>query len=114
MNNYWFTNFRAYQEGTFSWSYQLTSTSDATNTFATKFAWGERNSFATRTFPAGENKLSNASLRTLNIDGPENALLINIRPSFHKKSIVLHFRELGGLPADIKLSPADPTITIKK
>jgi hypothetical protein len=114
MNNYWFTNFRAYQEGTFSWSYQLTSTSDASNAFASKFAWGERNSFATRTFPAGENKLSNASLRTLNIDGPENALLINIRPSFHKKSIVLHFRELEGLPADIKLSPADPTITIKR
>ncbi len=114
MNNYWFTNFRAYQEGTFSWSYQLTSTSDASNAFASKFAWGERNSFATRTFPAGENKLSNTSLRTLNIDGPENALLINIRPSFHKKSIVLHFRELEGLPADIKLSPADPTITIKR
>ncbi len=114
MNNYWFTNFRAYQEGTFSWSYQLTSTSDTTNAFATKFAWGERNSFATRTLPAGENKLSNALLRTLKIDGPENVLLINIRPSFHKKSILLHFRELEGLPADINLSPDNPAFTINK
>ncbi|HOI78163.1 MAG TPA: glycosyl hydrolase family 38, partial [Petrimonas sp.] len=114
MNNYWFTNFRAYQEGTFSWSYQLTSTNDTTNAFATKFAWGERNPFATRTLPAGENKLCNASLRTLKIDGPENVLVINIRPSFHKKSIILHLRELEGLPADIKLSPADQTLTIKK
>lgn len=114
MNNYWFTNFRAYQEGAFSWSYQITSTSDPSNEFATKFAWGERNSFATRTFPAGENKLTNASLQTLNVDGSTNAILINIRPSFQKKSLILHFREIEGLPADIKLSSAIPNMTIKK
>ena len=59
MNNYWFTNFRAYQEGGFSWSYQITSTSDTTNTFATKYAWGERNPFPTRTFPAGSRRIEN-------------------------------------------------------
>jgi len=47
MNNYWFTNFRAYQEAGFSWSYQLTSAKDTTNTFAAKFGWGERNIFPT-------------------------------------------------------------------
>ncbi|MCC6490963.1 MAG: hypothetical protein IT364_25975, partial [Candidatus Hydrogenedentes bacterium] len=32
MNNYWFTNFRASQEGEFKWSYYITSTNDISNT----------------------------------------------------------------------------------
>lgn len=114
MNNYWFTNFRAYQEGSFSWSYQLTSTDDTTNAFAVRFARGERNSFATRTLPAGMQASGEALLRTLNINGPANAPLIHIRPSFRKRSVVLHFREVDGLPAEIQLSPANATVTIRK
>jgi alpha-mannosidase len=115
MNNYWFTNFRAFQEGAFSWSYQITSTSDTSNTFATKYAWSERNPFPTRTFPAGDNKLKNTVLETLKISGAPNAMLINSRPVYeNNKSILLHFRELEGLPADIKLSSAVPGQSIRK
>ena len=115
MNNYWFTNFRAYQEGAFSWSYQLTSTADTTNTFATKYAWGERNPFPTRTFPAGANDLKTPSIETLKIDGPANAMLVNSRPAFKAKgTILLHFRELEGLPAEVKLSSSVPGKSIKR
>jgi hypothetical protein len=104
MNNYWFTNFRAFQEGGFHWGYQLTSTKDTTNTFATKFAWGERNFFATRTFPAGKNEFQSPVLETLKITGSSNAILINSRPSFKNPgSILLHFRELEGKTAELKL-----------
>jgi alpha-mannosidase len=115
MNNYWMTNFRAYQEGAFSWSYQVTSTADTTNAFATKYAWSERNPFPTRTFPAGVNELKVSSMETLKIDAPANAMLVNSRPAFKDKgTILLHFRELEGLSADVKLSTAVPGQSIKK
>lgn len=115
MNNYWFTNFRAYQEGAFSWSYQLTSSTDTTNTYATRYAWGERNTFPARTFPAGANELHDPVLETLQISGPANAMLINTRPAFKGNgTVLLHFRELEGLPAGVKLSSAIPGRPIKK
>ncbi len=114
MNNYWFTNFRAYQEGGFSWSYQLTSTADTTNTFATKYGWSERNPFPTRTSPAGANHLKLPSMETLKISGSANAMLVNCRPAFKEKgTILLHFRELEGLPAEVKLLSAVPGQSIK-
>ncbi|MEN6324123.1 MAG: glycoside hydrolase family 38 C-terminal domain-containing protein [Proteiniphilum sp.] len=104
MNNYWFTNFRAFQEGGFHWGYQITSTNDITNTFATKFAWGERNAFATRTFPSGKNEFKSSILETVEIKGSSNAILINSRPFFGKgESILLRFRELEGKPAELNL-----------
>jgi hypothetical protein len=115
MNNYWMTNFRAFQEGAFSWSYQITSSADTTNTFATKYAWNERNPFPTRTFPAGVNELRSPSMGTLEISAPANALLVNSRPAFKEKgTILLHFRELEGLPADVKLASAVRGRLIKK
>jgi hypothetical protein len=104
MNNYWTTNFRAYQEGGFSWSYQLTSSADTTNTFATKFGWGERNIFPTRTFPAGKPELKTPMAESLSIEGSTNVLLVNSRPAFSgKDAVILHFRELEGKEADIKI-----------
>ena len=105
MNNYWFTNFRAYQEAGFSWSYQLTSSKDTSNTFAAKFGWGERNSFPTRTFPAGKPELKESTSESLKIDGSQNVLLVNSRPALNgKDAVLLHFRELEGLESDIVLS----------
>lgn len=115
MNNYWFTNFRAYQEGAFSWSYQLTSTSDTTNTYATKYAWGERNPFAVRAFTEGSGELKNTVTETLKISGSSNVLLVNSRPAFkNQKAILLHFRELEGMSAEVKLESKIPGLTIKE
>lgn len=115
MNNYWMTNFRAFQEGGFSWGYQITSSADTTNTFATKYAWSERNPFPTRAFPSGANELKSPTMETLKISGSDNAMLINSRPAFKKEGLILlHFRELEGLPAEVKLSSAVPGHSIKK
>ena len=115
MNNYWTTNFRAFQEGGFSWGYQITSSPDTTNSFATKYAWSERNPFPTRTFPAGADELESPSLETLKITAPANAMLVNSRPVFEKEgTILLHFRELEGLPAEVRLSSAVPGHSIKR
>jgi hypothetical protein len=104
MNNYWFTNFRAFQEGTVNWTYTLTSATDTTVTTATKFAWGVRNPLPTRTFPAGKNELTSPQFKAMNITGDENVMLINSRPAFNGKNcILLHFRETEGKPAKINL-----------
>jgi len=115
MNNYWTTNFRAFQEGGFSWGYQITSSSDTTNTFATQFAWSERNPFPTRALPAGDDQLDSPTIETLKVSGPANAILINSRPVFNKKNtILLHFRELEGLTAEVGLSSAVSGRPIRK
>jgi hypothetical protein len=107
MNNYWFTNFRAYQEGGFSWSYQLTSTADTSNTFATKYGWSERNPFPTRTFPAGADELKIFSMETLKITGSANVMLMNSRPAFKSKgTLLLRFREVEGMPGEVTVASA--------
>ena len=115
MNNYWTTNFRAFQEGGFSWGYQITSSADTTNTFATQFAWNERNPFPTRALPAGDDQLDSPTIETLKVTGPANVMLINSRPAFNKKNtILLHFRELEGLAAEVGLSSAVSGRPIRK
>lgn len=104
MNNYWFTNFRAFQEGTFNWTYQITTVKDTTNSAATRFAWGVRNPLPTRTFPAGKDEFSQPTAKTLELTGDSNAILVNSRPAFSNKgSILLRFREVDGIPANIQL-----------
>jgi alpha-mannosidase len=115
MNNYWYTNFRAFQEGGFSWSYQITSTKDTTNTYATKYAWSERNPFEAKSFAAGVNKLGSAVMETLKLSGSSNAMLINSRPVFNKPGkILLHFRELEGLPAEVNITSGVPGKPVSK
>jgi alpha-mannosidase len=115
MNNYWMTNFRAFQEGAFSWSYQLTSSADTSNTFATRYAWNERNPFPSRTYPAGKNELKTTSLETLKVTAPSNAMLVNCRPAFKGKgALLLHFRELDGKAAEVYVSSALPGQTVKR
>jgi hypothetical protein len=52
--------------------------------------------------------------KTLQIAGDKNVILINSRPAFNgKESILLHFRELDGLPAQIELSSQIPNQPVK-
>jgi hypothetical protein len=105
MNNYWFTNFRAYQEGGFHWTYQMTTTKDTTETSAAQFARGVRNPFPTRTFPAGNNELVSPIFQTLKIDGAKSIMLVNSRPSPTKPgSVLLHFRELDGVAGSVTVT----------
>jgi len=105
MNNYWTTNFRAFQEGAFHWTYQLTSMKDTTNAGASRFARGVRNPFLTRTYPAGDNKLSAVVDQTLKSDVSANVLVVNSRPSFTRPgSIWVHVREMDGKPGSVRFS----------
>jgi alpha-mannosidase len=97
LNNYWVTNFKASQQGELRWSYVITSSSDKSDGFATRFGWGKRVPLLTRLIsPVSsreESERSTPSLRSLDLP---NLLLVNLSPSVERKGVVLHLREIEG------------------
>jgi alpha-mannosidase len=97
MNNYWFTNFRAEQEGEFKWHYYLTSTKDTTRSAATRFGWGSRVPLVTRVLPpvkAGRTHYLE-QLSALSINAP-GVVVVEARPGREPRSVFLHLREVEG------------------
>jgi alpha-mannosidase len=100
LNNYWTTNFRAYQEGELKWRYVITSSADTGTAFATKFGWGERMPFLSRVFPAASGVSGKPSHSFLgsSFDG---FLMVSCRPSGDGSGLLLHLREITGEPKSI-------------
>jgi hypothetical protein len=94
MNNYWVTNFNADQRGGHTWTYNITSSSDASDRFATQFGWGTRVPFLTRIIP-GDGPGDDMSYGSFISGWPQNVVLISIRPSDDGKSLIAHLRETG-------------------
>jgi len=97
MNNYWFTNFRAEQEGEFKWHYYLTSSTDTTRSFATRFGWGSRVPLVTRVLPPVRTPAARLPrvLSALTLDAP-NVLVVEARPLTNGAGVFLHLREVEG------------------
>jgi len=93
MNNYWFTNFRAYQEGGFHWQYYLTSTKDSGNEVATRSGWNTSMPMQARVLTASDAMTGNETISSLSIENT-NLLLVSAQPA--SKSIQLHVRETSG------------------
>lgn len=102
MNNYWVTNFNADQRGGHSWTYYLTSSTDNSNTFATRFGWGCRVPFLTRLIP-GEGNGENNPEGSFIISWPENVVLVEAKPDADGKSFILHVRETEAKTAVLSL-----------
>jgi alpha-mannosidase len=102
MNNYWVTNFNADQRGGHSWTYYLTTSSDVSNGFATKFGWGCRIPYLTRVLPGsgtGDNNWEGSFLT----GWPSNILLISAEPDAGGKYCTLHLREINGKDTPLNL-----------
>lgn len=97
LNNYWTTNFRASQEGEMKWQYFLTSSSDTSNSSATRFAWENRVPMLSRIIPAETSKSTSktTSLSLMDLEVP-NLLLVNARPTDTENGVILHLRETEG------------------
>jgi hypothetical protein len=95
MNNYWVTNFNADQRGGHSWSYYITTSTDVSNSFATKFGWGCRIPYLTRILPGsgpGDNNWEGSFIS----GWPSNVVLISAEPEVDGKSCIVHLRETDG------------------
>ncbi len=103
MNNYWFTNFRASQEGEFKWSYQITSIKGNSNIDAVHFANNSNTPLIPRVLMPGKggNSLNKFSAIKFN---ENNIVLISARPSYYDDSIILHLREVEGKSVTLNLN----------
>ncbi|MEN8119888.1 MAG: glycoside hydrolase family 38 C-terminal domain-containing protein [Bacteroidota bacterium] len=95
LNNYWTTNFKASQEGEMKWRYHITSSSDKTKSFATRFGIGSRVPLLARVLPSGKSKSEAVSKSILDISLP-NLLLVNAKPSEKGDGVILQVRETEG------------------
>ena len=109
LNNYWFTNFRAFQEGEFKWHYYLTTTSDNSNKTATRFAAGSATPLVPRLIAPGKLSDRPTSLSSLKIEAT-NILLISAKPSLNDSGIILQIRETEGEATVFPLSQLSPKI----
>ena len=115
MNNYWFTNFLASQDGEFRWSYYLTSLAEGTNAKAVSFSWSSRIPLVARVLAPGTTGAGKPSLSVLRLDSPSVAL-VSARPARDGKGIIVHLREVEGAAAVVRLanSAAAPDIQISE
>ena len=106
MNNYWFTNFRAGQEGEFKFNYYLTSARDSSMVQAVRFGWGSRTPLMGRVVPPGQSENLPFS-RSLLPQMPANVLLVQSRPASDDGGVVLHIREIEGKPTRVNAQSFD-------
>jgi hypothetical protein len=106
MNNYWFTNFRASQEGEFNWSYYLTSTNDVSNTVATKFGWSSRVPLYARVMPMGKENNKAREYSAFHFD-KNNLLMTSCTPSVTSGCVLLNVRELDGQNTEFSIYDKD-------
>jgi len=104
MNNYWFTNFSATQEGELHWSYYLTSTGQTGNTAAVQFSWGSRIPLLAQVIPAGKPRAEERPVASWLNWPAANIILVAARPAPDGKGILCHLREVDGIAAKIELS----------
>lgn len=97
LNNYWTTNFKASQFGELDWKYQITSSADNSNTFATKFGWGNRVPLISRVNSGKQNSIAKQESKSLfDLNTANNLLLVSSLPTPDGKGILLYFRETEG------------------
>ncbi len=103
LNNYWDTNFRAAQEGGLLWKYDITSSSDTSMQFATRFGWSSRAPL-TATVRLGDGTGTSLTSRSILDFGRSGLLLVFARPAWNGKGVVLCLRETDGKPATLDVS----------
>jgi hypothetical protein len=100
LNNYWTTNFRAYQEGELKWIYRMTSSSDTSNGFTVQFGRCERAPMPVRVFPATGRDTLTIRRSFLDFSG-WHLSLVSARPAANGRDVILQLRETGGIPLSI-------------
>jgi len=114
MNNYWFTNFCATQEGELHWSYYLTSTPETGNTAAVQFGWGARIPFQARVIPAGKSQTETRPTASWLNWPAANLVLVAARPAPDGIGIICHLREVAGTTGKIELTELSSLRKIKQ
>ncbi len=105
MNNYWVTNFNADQQGSFTWTYYITTRKDNQLKNATRTGWENRIPFLARVIPAGNKKNPLSSGTVLDLSS-ENLLLVNVKP-VNASSLLIQMREINGTETNLRIFHPD-------
>lgn len=114
MNNYWYTNFCATQEGELHWSYYLTSTRETGNTTAVQFGWGARIPLSASVIPAGKPRAETRPTASWLSWPAVNIILVAARPAPDGNGIICHLREVAGTSGKIELTELSSLKKIKQ
>jgi hypothetical protein len=111
MNNYWFTNYRAGQDGWFTFRYSLTSGKSIDPHAASLF--GEQVQAPMRTTVAypGREQTTLPSLHSFCSLGPDNIMLTTLKRADDGNGYIARMRELAGKDSSAVVSFALPGIT---
>ena len=100
LNNYWTTNFKASQEGAFTWRYFIRLGEDPGNETATRLGWDSQVPLVGRVLTEGK-KTGLPDIESIISIPMDNILLVNISPSRNGPGIVMHLREIGNKTCEI-------------
>ncbi len=103
MNNYWFTNFLAKQDGELTWRYYLTSQGASDPVAAARFGWSSAVPMPVRVLAPGRAEDQKPSFSGVTV-WPENVLMVNSRPAWRGNGLVLQLRETGGRAATLPVA----------
>jgi alpha-mannosidase len=103
MNNYWYTNFLAKQEGEFTWRYYLASQKEQDSAAAARFGWGSAIPLVARILPPGHSDDQKPGFVGLK-EMPANLLVVCARPLFDGKGLIMQMRETAGQTARVSIA----------
>jgi len=98
MNNYWTTNFKAEQEGEFSWRYQISTSGDSSPAFALTSSLSARTMMDALVLPAAPSSGNGSALTSSPLIelSPSSVVPMDVYPSPDGKYIFIYLRETSG------------------
>lgn len=111
LNNYWFTNYKAGQDGEFVFRYSLTSDTRVEPAAASWFGEDVQSPMrATRLF-AGRKSPNRPATASLCEVQPANVILTAIKPADDGKGVIVRMRETAGQATEAKVTARFPGVS---
>jgi len=98
MNNYWFTNYQAAQDGRFTFRFSMSSQEQGDNVASARFGWERSNPLiSVKADPGGQGALPAGSASLVQIDEP-NVLLVGAKRAETGPGLLLRLWNINGEP----------------
>jgi len=111
MNNYWFTNYKAGQDGWFTFRYSLTSDASIDPNAASVFGEQSQSPLRATVAFSGRGQTSMPSMHSFCSVSPANVMLTALKRADDGKGIIARVRELAGVDSNAVVSIALPGVT---
>ncbi|HOW69024.1 MAG TPA: polysaccharide lyase family protein [Phycisphaerae bacterium] len=111
LNNYWFTNYKAGQDGEFVFRYSLTSDARAEPATATLFGEDVQSPMRAVRLFAGRRSPKQPTAASLCEVQPSNVIITAVKPADDGKGVIVRVRETAGQATEAKVAVRFPGVT---